>query len=208
MEQNGEETKEVQTFTNQDENSPSSNDNAKKNKARMKNRNTQVEWEQLILEVAGEANVGLETPSMKEQTCAVSTVGSDTSIVNNVMEIKDEAVKLNDHGFRFFSYVTGHYHYRHIWTPKVGEELTSMYELGNVYDEFAVSVLKDDKIVGHVPREFSEQFTTVLKSGGSIKVKIIAKPTNTRRWGIRVPCTYTLHEKEITVQNIRGDTSI
>ena len=123
------------------------------------------------------------------------------TLMKHDMKVEDESPKkLNSSGFNVYSYITGHYHYQHIWTPKVGEELTSMYEVDNAYDEFAVSVLKDDKIVGHVPRELSKEFTTLLKSGGTIKVTIIANPYNTRRWGIRVPCTYTVIGKETFVQ--------
>ena len=131
------------------------------------------------------------------------------TLIKQDMEIEDESPKkLNSTGFQVHSYVTGHYHYQRIWTPNVGEELTSMYELDNAYDEFAVSVLKDDKIVGHVPRELSEKFTTILKSGGSIKVTIRGKPYNTRRWGIRVPCIYTVSEKETFLQDIRDNSTL
>ena len=91
---------------------------------------------------------------------------------------------------------------------EIGEELTGMYELGNAYDEFAVSVLKNDKIVGHVPRQITKEFTALLKSGGTIKIKIIGNPVNTRKWGIRVPCTYSVCGKQKFVQDIRDNATL
>ena len=83
--------------------------------------------------------------------------------------------------FRFESYITGHYHYRHIWTPKIGEKLTTAHEPDNTYDEFAVSILKtNDTIVGHIPRQISKQCTALMKSAGTVKVKVNANPVNTR----------------------------
>ena len=54
--------------------------------------------------------------------------------------------------FQFKSFITGQYHYRHIWTLRVSEYLTTDHECDNTYDEFAVSTLKNnDTIVGHTP---------------------------------------------------------
>ena len=111
--------------------------------------------------------------------------------------------------FEFESFITGHYHYRHIWTPKVAEELTTSPEVGNKYDEFAVSVLKNnDTIVGHIPQQISKEITTLLKSGGTVKAKVIAKPLNTRVWGIRVPCIYNVIGKRKHLQDIKDNIII
>ena len=42
--------------------------------------------------------------------------------------------------FQFTSFITGYYFYRHKWTPYIGQELTTMCEMDNSYDKFAVSV--------------------------------------------------------------------
>ena len=108
--------------------------------------------------------------------------------------------------FQFKSFITGHYHYRHIWTPQVGEDLTAVCEDDNTYDEFAVSILKNnDTIVGHTPRQISKQTTALLKSGGTVNVTVIANPIITKRRGIRVPCTYILSGKQTFVQNIKDN---
>ena len=46
----------------------------------------------------------------------------------------------------------------HLQTDLVGEILTLEREEGNTHDRFAVSLLKDAIVVGHVPLEFSRVF--------------------------------------------------
>ncbi len=107
---------------------------------------------------------------------------------------------------QFKSFITGHYHYRHIWTPRVGEDLTAACECDNTHDEFAVSILKNnDTIVGHTPRQISKQVTALLKSAGTVNVKVIAKPVKTKTRGIRVPCTYIVSGRRTFVQDIKDN---
>lgn len=46
--------------------------------------------------------------------------------------------------------------YLSVWMPHVGEILSTRKGAGNHHDRFAVAVLKDDRIVGHIPREVSK----------------------------------------------------
>ena len=108
--------------------------------------------------------------------------------------------------FQFESFITGHYHYQHIWTPQIGEYLTTAHERDNMYDEFAVSILKNnDTIVGHTPQQISKQVTALLKSDGTVNVKVIANPLKTKRRGIRVPCTYIVSGRRTFVDDIKGN---
>ena len=56
------------------------------------------------------------------------------------------------------SVIRGHHIYKRIWRPLVGEVLTLEREEGNTHDRFAVCLLKDAIVVGHVPLEFSRVF--------------------------------------------------
>ena len=56
------------------------------------------------------------------------------------------------------SVIRGHHIYKRIWRSLVGEVLTLEREEGNTHDRFAVSLLKDAIVVGHVPFEFSRVF--------------------------------------------------
>ena len=53
------------------------------------------------------------------------------------------------------SVIRGHHIYKTIWMPYTGERLGVEREGGNTNDSYAVSIIKDDLIVGHVPREMS-----------------------------------------------------
>ena len=106
--------------------------------------------------------------------------------------------------FQFKSFITGYYHYRNIWTPKIGEELNTSHEIDNIHDEFSVSIIKDDKtIVGHVPWQIAKQFTALLKSGGTVVAQVTNDPVTMRRQGIRVPCNYVLCGMDTVVYDIK-----
>lgn len=51
--------------------------------------------------------------------------------------------------------IRGYHVYRNVWSSVLDEELPCQRETGNISDPFAVSVLKDGVIVGHVPRKIS-----------------------------------------------------
>ena len=51
--------------------------------------------------------------------------------------------------------IRGHHIYKDVRTPVIGEELICQYELGNLRDPFALSLVKGTTIVGHVPRKIS-----------------------------------------------------
>jgi len=54
--------------------------------------------------------------------------------------------------FTFSSFIRGYHVYQRQWTPTIGEELTCTIEKDNVEDKFAVSVTKNDQIVGHISK--------------------------------------------------------
>ena len=108
--------------------------------------------------------------------------------------------------FQFESFITGYYHYQFIWTPQIGEVLTTICDGDNIYDKFAISIIKNlETVVGHTPRQISKQFTALLKSKGTVNVKVIASPINTGKKGLRVPCTYIVRGKRTFVQYIKDN---
>ena len=70
------------------------------------------------------------------------------------------------------------------------EELNSMQEVYNIYNEFAISIVQYGLIVRHVLKQISKYFCKLLKSGEFINVKDIGTPANTKKCGIHVPCMY------------------
>ena len=53
--------------------------------------------------------------------------------------------------FDINSFVKGYHEYKSIWTPKIGEILSTEREPGNLVDKYAVCVKKENEIVGHLP---------------------------------------------------------
>ena len=55
-------------------------------------------------------------------------------------------------GMEIDSVIRGYHIYKEVWTSTVGEELNCRRERDNFKDLFAIAVMKDSLIVGHVPR--------------------------------------------------------
>ena len=73
------------------------------------------------------------------------------------------------------SVVRGHHVYKSVWTPVSGEELAVVPEAKNSHDRYAVDVLKDGEVVGHITRELSRTFYFILKHSGEISCVIMGK---------------------------------
>ena len=99
----------------------------------------------------------------------------------------------NDFTLAFESVVRGHHVYKTVWTPLIGEILELVIEDGNVHDQYAVAVIKNEAIVGHAPRGVARMFYFFIRHGGSITCEII----DHRKFGcgLEVPCYYILTGK-------------
>ena len=65
-----------------------------------------------------------------------------------------------------------------------------MREDSNPSDSFAVSVVKDSRVVGHLPKK-QESFLEFLKRGGTVKCRVTGSREFTRdlpQGGLKVPC--------------------
>ena len=62
------------------------------------------------------------------------------------------------------SFVRGFHAYMDIWTPKVGGENFCLNpENENQHDKFAVAIVLEERIVGHVPEKLSKIFHQFMK---------------------------------------------
>ena len=84
------------------------------------------------------------------------------------------------------SIVTGHHIYKSIWSPFIGEMLPAEIEEGNLYDRYAVSLIRDRKIVRHMLCSISKVSWHFLKHGGKIKCEVTSKRKKGN--GLEVPC--------------------
>ena len=87
--------------------------------------------------------------------------------------------------------VRGYHFYKDIWATVVGEELPCQREDGNRADPFAAAVVKEEAMVGHVPKKISSVCSLYLRQGGSI----VCRVAGSRRFsgdlvqgGLEIPC--------------------
>ena len=103
--------------------------------------------------------------------------------------------------FSIESTVHGHHVYKESWSSSIGEELTlsAQPESDNVFDKFAVAVLRDNIIVGHIQWEISRLCWYFLQKRQS---SIVCRITDHRRLsdvegnGLVVPCIYIYLRRE------------
>ena len=111
--------------------------------------------------------------------------------------------------FLFCSVIRGHHIYKSVWTPHVGEVLiVKCKEPSNHHNQFAVCVLREEIMVGHVPREFSKTIWYFLRSGGH--GSCTASGPRKHGKGLEVPCQYHFlgsRRKIIKLQNLLESNS-
>lgn len=93
------------------------------------------------------------------------------------------------HSVTLESVIRGHHVFKEVWTPQLGEKLSLLQEKDNIHDRYAVSVVRDEELVGHVPREFSRAVWHFLAHDGHGYAEVTAKRRHGN--GLEVPCTYT-----------------
>ena len=69
------------------------------------------------------------------------------------------------------SCVRAYHVYKDIWEASIDEELICVRETSNAKDPFAVAVVKNEVIVGHIPKKISSVCSLFLKRKGVLKVR-------------------------------------
>ena len=93
--------------------------------------------------------------------------------------------------FSISSVVRGYHKYKDIWVATEGEQLLCRKEDDNIHHLFSVAVIKNDYVVGHVPKKISTTCSLFLCCGGSIMCTV----NGSRRYsqdlpqgGLEIPC--------------------
>merc|ERR1719494_233667 len=94
------------------------------------------------------------------------------------------------HCFEFQSYITGHCIHKDIWTMILDQKLATNKEKNNPLSKFAVAVIRDDQIVGHLQKDISKLCAGALLSGEKINCTVTRKRENKRKNGLEVLCRY------------------
>ena len=75
--------------------------------------------------------------------------------------------------FEIPSCVRGYHIYEHIWVAAIGEGLDCAREPYNATDRYAVAVMKDGAVVGHLPKRISRACSLFLLRGGSTLCTVV-----------------------------------
>ena len=68
--------------------------------------------------------------------------------------------------------IRGFHVYKSLWTPEIGEELSTVRKTANTHDRFVVAIHKGTLTIGHVPAEISKVCWFFLRCGGTIKCRV------------------------------------
>ncbi|CAH1802848.1 unnamed protein product [Owenia fusiformis] len=105
--------------------------------------------------------------------------------------------------FHFESTIRGYHEYKDTCDIKIGESVYCCIDEDNAYDKNATFVKKNDKIVGHVPRENANIFKFFLKRGGTISGKIVGKRLNKGK-GLEIPVVYVLKGRAADINKLES----
>ena len=101
--------------------------------------------------------------------------------------------------------VRGYHVYQAIWTAAIGEELLCEREPTNAVDRYAVAVVRNSTIIGHLPRRISKICSLFLRRGGSICCTV----SGSRRYsadlpqgGLEIPCNLTFKAKAKEIKKL------
>ena len=111
--------------------------------------------------------------------------------------------------FSVSSSVRGYHVYKDIWEATEGEVLPCTRELHNLRDPFAVAIMREGVIVGHVPKKISAVCSSFLRRSGSITCRTVGRrqySSDLPQGGLEIPCilTFTAEEASLVdkVQNL------
>ena len=103
-------------------------------------------------------------------------------------------------------YVCVYHVYGRVWDAVIGEHLTCRRKPTNESDRYAVAVLKDGNVIGHLPRKVSQVCSLFLRRGGTISCEV----TGTRRYsadlpqgGLEIPCKLLFTSKAREVDKVQ-----
>ena len=93
--------------------------------------------------------------------------------------------------FRQESCVRGYHIYKEHWEAAIGEELQCQRERGNAADAYAVSVVKEGSIIGHLPQRISCVSTLFIRRGVAIRCRVTVRrrySAELPQGGLEIPC--------------------
>ena len=113
-----------------------------------------------------------------------------------------ELILIKQKQYDLDSFVRGYHVYMDIWTPKVGDENFCLKsENENQHEKFAVAIVLEERIVGHVPKNLSKIFHQFMKIPNcTIGCKVTGKCVSRGAgYGLEIPvqCRFIGAEKAV-----------
>ena len=85
----------------------------------------------------------------------------------------------------------------------MAKKLAATTEPKNPNYKFVAKVLKDNKVVGHIPpRDLMKYCTSALLCGGTVECMVIGKRENKWGSGLEAPCKYIVKGPKCILTNI------
>ena len=100
------------------------------------------------------------------------------------------------------SVVRGHHVYKRVWRPATGEQLKLIREECNEHDPRTVAIMKDERVVGHIPQYIAKTVWFFLRRGGSGMCEITGRRKKGN--GLEVPCVYSLSGPDKLVRKLES----
>ena len=91
-----------------------------------------------------------------------------------------------------------------VWNANINEVLFCQLEENNAMDKYAIKVIKNDTIVGHVPAEISKLVHFFLKRGGEVIATVTGSYQNNGK-GLEVPVDYQfkgIHKDTVKLERL------
>ena len=103
------------------------------------------------------------------------------------------------------SFIRGYHAYMDVWEYEVGETLQLRREVDNEIDAYAVAVVQEDRVVGHVPFNFAKPISLFLQrelNDGRVEVTR-EKINQGAGYGLELPCVYRLYGPKLYVNKLK-----
>ena len=114
-----------------------------------------------------------------------------------------ELILIKQKQYDLDSFIRGYHAYIDIWKPKVGDENFCLKsENENQHGKFAVAIVLEERIVGHVPKNLSKIFHQFKKIPNcTIGCKVTGKRVNRGAvYGVEIPVQYRFIGAEKAVE--------
>lgn len=105
----------------------------------------------------------------------------------------------DDYEERTTSCIRGYHVYRTTWEARIGETLHCNREVLNMSDRYAVCVVKEGNIVGHLPKRIARVCSLFLRRGGQVCAVVTGRKRYSRdlpQGGLEIPCELIMRGKK------------